>query len=492
MRAAETVPTIYTQASAEERASRQRTRSLFFCLTLVAASAGPVGWHTQRAHAQPAPAPVLTTEAPPPVPAPPVPLGELPPPQPVYKDGAVVTGPVAPEPLVQAHAPQAEPALAEPKPIDEPKDEKPSLLAPKLKIGIGVRTGLNVSLANPSPDVKVSLDDGIGDQLLIRPYFSGELTKNVGVVANFQVTENGKSVGFTVLDAIGQVKFRDEFQVWIGQHIPANDRTNFSGPFFHNGWQFPITVPSFPFDAGARSRGFTFWGLIAGGVVKYHASVVDLAKGRSIQNSRLAGRVTINLLDPENYYYSSGTYFGAQDTLAIGGVIQYQKGIGSGSADGSIGGPAARDLNGDGKVDNDFLGGAVDLLAEKNFGKAGTWTFEGGYWNFNGSGADYVVNQGTATVGNGFTGPQPGQSFTMMFSWLTPQKIGIGQIQPNFRVQYADYKKAPSYGGTGKTYDAGISYIIDGFNHRWSLNYRHEDVPSGKYDSIQLGCQFQL
>ncbi|MDB4990534.1 MAG: hypothetical protein JWN04_5712, partial [Myxococcaceae bacterium] len=102
---------------------------------------------------------------------------------------------------------------------------------------------------------------------------------------------------------------------------------------------------------------------------------------------------------------------------------------------------------------------------------------------------DYVVNQGTVTNGIGFTGPQPGQSFTMMFSWLTPKKVGIGQIQPNFRVQWADYNAASNY----KTYDAGISYVIDGFNHRWALNYRHQDLPVvGKNDSIQLGCQFQL
>ncbi|MDB4977164.1 MAG: putative secreted protein [Myxococcaceae bacterium] len=484
MRAAETVPTTCTEASPRESSSRQRKRRWLFSLTLMGAAAAPEWLETRTAHAQEPAPPVIVTEPAPPPPAPAM-MPAAPPP---YPDGAVVTGPIAPEPQVQAHAPQEEPALAEPKPLEEPKDEKPSILAPKLKIGIGVRTGLNMSLNNPSNDVKVSLDDGIGDQMLIRPYFSGELTKNIGVVANFQITENGKNVGFTVMDAIAQVKFANEFQVWIGQHIPANDRTNFSGPFFHNGWQFPITVPSFPFDAAARSRGVTAWGLIAGGIIKYHASWVDLAKGRSVQNSRLAARVTINLLDPENYYYASGTYFGAQNTLAIGGVVQYQKGIGGHGYEDGISGAPPPDLNKDGKIDNDFLGGAVDLLAEKNFGKLGTWTYEAGYWNFNGSGKDYVVNQGTVTNGIGFTGPQPGQSFTMMFSWLTPQKVGIGQIQPNFRVQWADYNASSNF----KTYDAGISYVIDGFNHRWALNYRHQDTPGGKDDSIQLGAQFQL
>jgi hypothetical protein len=73
-------------------------------------------------------------------------------------------------------------------------------------------------------------------------------------------------------------------------------------------------------------------------------------------------------------------------------------------------------------------------------------------------------------------------------SWLTPMKIGIGQIQPNFRLQWGD-KDA----GDFKVYDAGLAYVIDGFNHKWHLNYRHVDPASGKAtDMIQLGAQLQI
>lgn len=454
MRAAETVPTIFRTRGAES------TRAAGLCawpplvgVALWAASSLPPLLSSTTAHAQPAAEPPPASSAP---------------------DAPVVGSPVAPQPVVQATTPEREPALAEPKPVAPPP--APEKLAPKLKVGIGVRTGLSLSVNNPSDDVRFNLDDGIGDQLLIRPYFSGQLTENIGVVANFQIVENGKQVGFTVMDAIAQVKIADEFQIWVGQHIPANDRTNFSGPFFHNGWQFPIAVPSFPFDAAARARGFTFWGLIAEGLIKYHLSMVDLQPGRSIENARFGARVTINLLDPENYYYASGTYYGAQDVLAIGGVVQAQKGIGGVDAE------SGREL------DNDFLGGEVDLLFEKRYGAAGTFTLEGGYWNFNGTGRDYKVNQGTPFEGLGITGPHPGQAMTAVVSWLTPDKIGIGHIQPNFRVQWADYK----YDGEAKVYDAGIGYIVDGFNHRWHLSYRHADRSSGKEDLLQLGAQMQL
>ena len=96
MRAAETVPTICIQASERERASRQSTRRLFFCLALVAAASGQAWLDTELAHAQPA-----LVEAPPPPAAP-------------FASPPVVTGPSVRERAVHAVAPYQEPALAEP------------------------------------------------------------------------------------------------------------------------------------------------------------------------------------------------------------------------------------------------------------------------------------------------------------------------------------------------------------------------------------------
>src|SRR5690606_14662201 len=121
--------------------------------------------------------------------------------------------------------------------------------------------------------------------------------------------------------------FVDELQLWGGQHIPATDRNNMNGPFFGNTSNFAIGAEQDPSDAGARDRGATLWGLIADGMLKYHASVVDLQPGAELQNARVAGRLTLHLLEPENFYYNSGTYFGSQDILAFGAVVQSQKGV---------------------------------------------------------------------------------------------------------------------------------------------------------------------
>jgi hypothetical protein len=411
----------------------------------------------------------LAQDAPAPAPAEPVPV--------------VAPPPVAPPPPAPAPAATVEATVPAPVVVEEAPPpaapEPPPPAKPKLNIGVGLRTGLSMAFKS-GDDVKLSLADSL-DEMMVRPYFSGQLTDNVGATVNLE----GTSGGLHIMDAILQLKFADELQLWIGQHIPANDRNNFCGPFYHNSWNFAIAVHSYPFDADARDRGFTFWGLLGGGVIKYHLSMVDLQPGRSVGDARLAGRVTLNLLDPENYYYASGTYYGSQDTLALGGVISYQSGLKV--ADG------ATDANMDGKIDNDFLGLSADLLFEKNLASFGVFTLEGGYWNFEGTGKDYVVNQGTKDVGAGFVGAYNGirgQSFLGAVSWLSPNKVGLGKLQPNARIQMAS-KDA----GDASVLDLGLAYIIDGYNHRWHVNYRHvnnEAAGIKDEDSVQFGAQLQL
>lgn len=77
-------------------------------------------------------------------------------------------------------------------------------------------------------------------------------------------------------------------------------------------------------------------------------------------------------------------------------------------------------------------------------------------------------------------------------SWLTPGKVGPGQIQPNARFQYADWATQSRL-----VLDFGLAYVVDGFNHKYHLNYRHaETEPDGldtvAADSIQFGFQYLM
>jgi hypothetical protein len=428
---------------------------------------------TQLAHAQ-GPA----TELPPPAGSPAPVLEPAPAPAAAEPAPAPVAAPL-PDPM------PAPPVVTE---AQETRALEPPMVAnteepfkPSLKVGVGLRTGLSLGF-NPGDDVTLTLSDSL-DQFMFRPYFAGQLTKNIGMFVQL----DGGSGGISVIDAYVELKLIDEFQVLVGQHIPANDRNNTSGPFFNNSWNF-AAVHSFPFDAAARDRGFTFWGTFADGIVKYHLSMVDLQPGQQIGNARFSGRLAFNFLEPEKGYYASGTYWGKQDVLVLAGVFSAQDGTKPSEDDEAV------DRNMDGKIDTDFLAFEVDLLFEKNLGAGGTITLEGGYWNWNNVGADYQVNLGTNNVGSGFVGALSGnvtgQSYQIVASWLSPSKLGIGQLQPNVRLQGFDEDA-----GDSKIIDVGLGYIVDGFNHLYRINYRHAKNPKGSAgdeDSIQIGAQLQL
>ncbi len=398
--------------------------------------------------------------------------------------GAEADAAAAAEPPPAAEAPPVEDMPAE-EPA-EPPAEEPSFPS-DLKIGIGLRSGVDLKFDDAAADgPTLSLGDGVASQLNVRPLFSGQLTENIGFTFNMETTQSSVDV----LDAIIQVKVVDEFQIWVGQHIPAMERNNFNGPFYNNGWNLPISVHTLPFDIAGRDRGFTFWGLVADGILKYHVSLVDLApaasteagdptdagdntEGAGIGNARVAARATINLLDPENYYYTSGTYYGSQDTLALGAVVQYQKGVDA--LDGT-------------DLDNDLMAITADLLFEKVVEGSGTFTLNGGYWNFEETGAGYQANQGTSNYGSGVGLPGGSSSYLVGVSWLSPKPMGAGHIQPNATLQIVDGDE------TATVLDVGVGYIVDSFNHRWFLNFRNAD-PGGDADAeqfLQLGAQLQL
>lgn len=373
-------------------------------------------------------------------------------------------------------APEMEetPSTEQIQPVEEVEEEvelEDEPFAPSFTVGAGLRTGLEFGLSGPN-EGQLSLNDGLVDQVHIRPYMSGSLVENVGFFVQFEIgTPNGLG-SFAILDGIAQIKFIDELQLWVGQHISANDRNSMNGPFFGNTWNFAIAVEEYPFDVGARDRGATLWGLIAGGHLKYHLSLVDLQPGRDIGEARGAGRLTVHFWEPENFYYNSGSYWGTKDILTLGGVFQGQAG--------------------EEGQDNGLIGFSLDGMMEKNMGKAGTLTLEAGYWNYENTGAGYVVNQGTVDEGMGIAGPYPGSAYMGLVSWLTPGKLGPGQIQPNFRVQYADWDVEKRL-----VFDGGLAYVIDGFNHKYHVNYRHyETDPTGDDkitgDSIQFGVQYQM
>lgn len=330
-----------------------------------------------------------------------------------------------------------------------------------LSIGIGLRTSFN-AIQGDAPDGTSRSKDFLLDS--IRLYTSGQFHEKIFFEFN---TERDAAETIHVMDAVVKFGFSDYVNIWFGRFLPPSDRSNLSGPYYLNSWDYPLVALGYPAIFAGRDDGAAVWGQIGGGRFKYQVGAFQgegaTATGPNQKQDLLyAGRLTLNVWDPEPGYYNSSTYYGSKNVLALGLVGMAQK-----NAVGTTATPG------------DFKGWNVDLLAERNLGAIGVPTLEGAYYNYD--------NKSLAPEGKGYF---------VLVSYLIPGKIGAGgidgQIQPLVRYQSFKNKGAT---GTEKRYDIGLSYIIDGHNARITANYFSDDpAPAGvkKFNGFQLGLQFQL
>ena len=116
------------------------------------------------------------------------------------------------------------------------------------------------------------------------------------------------------------------------------------------------------------------------------------------------------------------------------------------------------------------------LFAEKNLGAGGVVTFEGQYYHFDENDAFGRKH-----------------AYYVLGSWLTPNKIGFGKLQPLVRWQQATAQSVlgvtpPSW----KMVDAYLTYVIDDYFLRVAAGYSHADVGAPQAsNAIYLGVQMQ-
>lgn len=356
-------------------------------------------------------------------------------------------------------------------PIDLPVDQDPAF-KPSVNFGVGLR-------AQYSLDPKVTganFAQAVGTN--IRPYISGEAFTAVKFEANLDSTfapaasagdlavdpasgnvtdANGDGTVASsqiatvrLLDAVIKIEPHELANFWFGRFLPPTDRANLSGPYYQNAWNYPVQSNLYPAIYAGRHDGMAYWGQVGGGKFKWQLGVFDLTGG---DNPLAAGRVVVNLLDPEPGYYNSSTYYGSQDVLAIGAVAQYQKA-----------GDTAAGLGLDGSALS------ADLLFEKELSGSGTFTAEASYYNFKGT------DQGSSVWG--------------LLAYLLPGKQGPGTLQGVARLQ----TMMPEAGEKRLTLDAAVNYILIGHNARFTLNYQHmmahDEMPSDQV--ITFGGQLQL
>src|SRR5262245_36944473 len=235
-------------------------------------------------------------------------------------------------------APQIEPPVDSPYPIEPPPPTEPPPpvdVAPaeqprtevetapaaettakpvlKAKVGVGLRAQIAMDPDRPEgqdePLYQVSPN--------LRPYINGEVFDYVKFEGNLDASIDSVQL----LDAVLKLEFSEYFNLWLGRFLPPSDRANLSGPYFQNAWTYPSGVHAYPAEYAGRDEGVAIWGQLFGGHFKWQAGAFGM--GTATPDPRLAGRIVVDVLDPEPGYYNSSTYYGSIDVLAIGAAIQH-------------------------------------------------------------------------------------------------------------------------------------------------------------------------
>jgi len=352
----------------------------------------------------------------------------------------------------------------------------------KVMLGAGLRTSVRLT-EKGAPNGHhysnaVNLDNA-------RFYVSGKALDYIGFEFNTEIdSEEPGAEDIEVLDAVVKFEFDDLFNVWGGRLLPPSDRSNLDGPYYLSVYDFPF-VQAYPSIFAGRDNGVAVWGQVGEGQFKWQGGVFEGTDGPPNAKDHLmwAGRLVLNLLDPEPGYYNASTYYGAKDVLAIG-----------------VSGMVQEDAVGTTDDPKNFFGFNLDVLFEKKLEKEvigdisgltdGVVTLEGAYYVYD---DDDLDEEDPALTPFGNPNRQ-GQSFLVLAAFLFPGQFGAGllqgQFQPYFRFQ--EYDRSSNIGlKTGV--EGGVNYVINGHNARLSLFYQNLDAYSaGGIDSVALGGQFQF
>ncbi len=328
-----------------------------------------------------------------------------------------------------------------------------------VSLGGGMRTAIRLT-EDGAPDGSNGVD---ADLESARLYVNGQIHENISFEFN---TELDGSDDLHVLDAVAKLSFSETFNVWAGRFLPPSDRANLDGPYYLGIYHFP-SVQGYPAKFAGRDNGIAIWGQTAGGQFKYQIGAFEGCQestgcntGANDGDSFLySGRVVYNFWDPEPGYYNSSDYYGSKDVLALGLTAMYQE-----------------DATGTALAPGDYFAWNIDALMQKKLSGGGVATLEGAYYDYDTDG--------------GITPLMSGQGFFALASYLLPQTVGIGQIQPVIRYENMNRDDGVA---DSEVWEGGINYIISGHNARVALHYRLVDIEgAGSTGQFVLGLQLQL
>ena len=322
-----------------------------------------------------------------------------------------------------------------------------------ISVGFGARASYT-SVEDGAPDRDSRSHDFDLDSA--RLYFGATLNKNIGGM--FNTEWDGDRI--RVLDAAAQFTFSPAFNVWAGRLLSPSDRANMAGPYYSLGGGYWAGVASrYGYNGGifrGRDDGVVVWGNVLGGKLGYSVGAFegrtygigsltqDQARDAGVDagdQPMVAGRVQVDFWDPEPGYYGTGTYLGSKDILAIGVAGRYQK-------EGVI---TLLDTG-------NYNAWNVDFLLEKRLA-GGALSIEAAYYRYR--------NDGVILA-------EQGKAWSAGLGYIFNIGSGGGRLQP-----FAHYQRfEPDTRLDTRQADAGVNYIIDGYNAQLSAMVSRTKIAS--------------
>lgn len=335
-----------------------------------------------------------------------------------------------------------------------------------LSVGFGLRESYS-SVEGGAPDGSRSNDFHLDSARL---FLGASLNKNIKGMLNTEW--DGEQI--RVMDAAGQFAISPELNIWAGRLLSPSDRANMAGPYYSLGGGYWAGVASrYGYNGGifrGRDDGVVMWGNVADGKLGYSfgafeghtfgigALTQNEAKAAGIKTSdslMYAGRLQYDFWDAEPGYYGTGNYLGGKDILAIGVAARQQK-------------HGVLTVAGVG----DYSAYNVDFLLEKRLPGAGAFALEAAWYDYD---TDGVIKS------------EQGNAYSAGASYIFDKAMGWGKLQPYLRYQ----KFSPDTSIDTRQVDAGVNYIIDGYNAQLSAVYSRTKV-SGTEDQSKFVVALQL
>jgi hypothetical protein len=306
-------------------------------------------------------------------------------------------------------------------------------------------------------------DDDLNDFMIRRAYLylKGKVTEDMGFFAHIAADRIGQDgvnnsgmglgTGVAVRDAWIYYNFSDAFKVQLGRmYIPftrnyGTTSTFASLPLDLTFAQGGVRGGMFYSSKVGRDDGIVLWGNPFDGKIQYRLGVFDGVEGvgNKAENLRYAGRVSLNLLEPETSWFNKGTYLGKKKVLALGFGFDYQD-----------------HLRLDGFGEKTSFGWTADLFYDHPVGD-GAVTMEAAY-----------IRIKNATQKLAFSRLEAGRDAHLYYvqgGYLLPGNYGPGRIQPYFRWEQVAVDSAPDT----MIPCAGVNYYLKGHDAKltvdWSL-----------------------